>query len=202
MPPLWGEPGYVLRLAWWLKLGVEPHFIHPASPQENGRHERMHRTLKRETSEPPAVDAEEQQARFDAFRRHYNEERPHEALGQRPPAELYAPSPRTMPERLEDPWYDAEHQVRRVGTRGEIKWRGEFAFVSEAVVGELIGLAELETGDHVVRFCGRDLGILDRRGAFLRFAPPRPGLRSTAERAASHNLSTISPVQNVENHPG
>jgi transposase InsO family protein len=197
-----GAGGLTRLSAWWLKLGVEPHFIRPASPQENGRHERMHRTLKRETSKPPAVDAEEQQARFDAFRRHYNEERPHEALGQRPPAELYAPSPRTMPERLEDPWYDAEHEVRRVGTRGEIKWRGEFAFVSEAVVGELIGLAELETGDHVVRFCGRDLGILDRRGAFLRFAPPRTGLRSTAERAASHNLSTISPVQNVENHPG
>jgi transposase InsO family protein len=197
-----GAGGLTRLSAWWLKLGVEPHFIRPASPQENGRHERMHRTLKKQTSKPPAADAEEQQARFDAFRRHYNEERPHEALGQRPPAELYAPSPRTMPERLEDPWYDAEHEVRRVRTSGDIKWRGRFAFVSEALIGELVGLAELESGDHIVRFCGHDLGILDRRGAFLRFAPPRTGLRSTAERAPSHNLSTISPVQNVDNHPG
>ena len=162
----------------------------------------MHRTLKKQTSQPPAADAREQQARFDQFRRHYNEERPHEALGQRLPADLYAPSPRAMPERLEDPWYDADHQVRRVGTRGEIKWRGEFAFISEAINGELVGLAELENGDHVVRFCGRDLGLLDRSGVFRRFAPPRTGLRQATEDAAHQKLSTISPVQIAEDQPG
>ena len=196
-----GAGGLTRLSAWWLKLGVEPHFIRPASPQENGRHERMHRTLKKQTSQPPAADAEEQQARFDAFRCHYNEERPHEALGQRPPAELYAPSPRALPERVEDPWYDADHEVRRVRTRGEIKWRGAYAFVSEALTGELVGLAELETGDHVVRFCGRDLGVLDRSGVFRRFAPPRTGLRSTTEHAKTEKLSTISPVQIVEDQP-
>src|SRR5207237_7846315 len=73
-------PGGLTRLSvWWLKLGIEPNFIHPASPQENGRHERMHRTLKAQTSRPPAASVAEQQARFDGFRRHYNEERPHEA---------------------------------------------------------------------------------------------------------------------------
>jgi hypothetical protein len=127
---------------------------------------------------------------------------PHEALGQRPPAEVYQPSPLAMPERLEDPWYDAFHQMRRVRDKGDIKWRGEFAFIGEALVGELIGLAELENGDHVVRFCGRDLGLLDRRGAFLRFAPPRAGLRKATERATNQKLSTISPVQNVEDQPG
>lgn len=197
-----GAGGLTRLSAWWLKLGVEPHFIRPASPQENGRHERMHRTLKQQTSRPPAADATEQQARFDAFRRHYNEERPHEALGQRPPAELYQPSPRLMPERLEDPWYDADHEVRRVRTRGEIKWRGGFAFVSEALVGELVGIAELDHGAHVVRFCGHDLGVIDRPGAFRRFAPPRAGLRETTERAANPKLSTISPVQIVEDQPG
>jgi len=197
-----GAGGLTRLSVWWLRLGVEPHFIRPASPQENGRHERMHRTLKKQTSQPPAADAREQQARFDQFRRHYNEERPHEALGQRLPADLYAPSPRAMPERLEEAWYDADHQVRRVGTRGEIKWRGEFAFISEAVVGELIGLAELENGDQVVRFCGRDLGLLDRRGVFRRFAPPRTGLRQATEDAAHQKLSTISPVQFVEDQPG
>ena len=127
-----GAGGLTRLSAWWLKLGVEPHFIRPASPQENGRHERMHRTLKKETSQPPAADAEEQQARFDDFRQRYNEIRPHEALGQTPPAERYQPSPRALPERVEDPWYDADHEVRRVRTRGEVKWRGEFVFVSEA----------------------------------------------------------------------
>lgn len=197
-----GAGGLTRLSAWWLKLGVEPHFIPPASPQDNGRHERMHRTLKKETSQPPAADAAQQQARFDAFRRHYNEERPHEALGQRPPAADYAPSPRRLPERIEDPWYDADHEVRRVRTRGEIKWRGAFTFVGEALEGELVGLAELENGDHVVRFCGRDLGLLDRRGVFRRFAPPRTGLRDPTEHAANQNLSTISPVQSVEDQPG
>src|SRR5208283_1701492 len=138
-----------------------------------------------------------------AFRRHYNEERPHEALGQRPPAELYAPSPRAMPERVEDPWYDADHEARRVRSRGEIKWRGEYAFVSEALVGELVGLAELDNGDHVVRFCGHDLGLIDRRGAFCRFAPPRTGMRNPTEHAANTNcrpsarskMSRINPVE-------
>ena len=97
-----------------------------------------------------------------------------------------------MPERVEDPWYDADHEARRVRSRGEIKWQGEYAFVSEALVGELVGLAELDNGDHVVRFCGHDLGVIDRRGAFRRFAPPRTGLREPPERAANANLSTIS----------
>jgi transposase InsO family protein len=175
-------PGGLTRLsAWWLKLGIEPHFIHPASPQENGRHERMHRTLKAQTSRPPAADARAQQIRFDAFRRHYNEERPHEALSQRPPHEVYTPSRRAMPDRVEEPWYDADHQVRRVRPIGTIKWKGGEVFISEALAGEIIGIAELETGDHVVRFCGRDIGLLDRHGRFRRFAPPRAGLCQPAK---------------------
>jgi transposase InsO family protein len=171
-----GAGGLTRLSAWWIKLGIEPHFIHPASPQENGRHERMHRTLKAQTSRPPAANAAEQQGRFDTFRRHYNEERPHEALGQRPPYEVYTPSRREMPDRLEEPWYDADHQVRRVRSSGEIMWKGERVFVTEALIGELVGIAELETGDRVVRFCDRDIGLIDHRGRFRRFAPPRFGL--------------------------
>jgi len=168
-----GAGGLTRLSAWWLKLGIEPHFIRPASPQENGRHERMHRTLKAQTSRPPAADARAQQIRFDAFRRHYNEQRPHEALGQRPPHEVYTPSPREMPDRVAEPWYDADHEVRRVRPPGTIKWKGEQVFISEALAGELVGIAELGTGDHVVRFCNRDIGLLDRCGRFRRFAPPR-----------------------------
>ena len=155
-----------------MKLGIVPHFIRPASPQENGRHERMHRTLKAQTSTPPAANAGEQQARFDAFRDHYNRERPHEALGQRPPAEAYLPSQRAMPAREQDPWHEVDHQTRRVRSNGEIKWQGELVFVSEALVDQLVGVAELETGDHVVRFCNLDVGLINRGGLFTRFAEP------------------------------
>jgi hypothetical protein len=197
-----GAGGLTRLSVWWLKLGVVPLFIHPASPQENGRHERMHRTLKKQTSQPPAANAAQQQARFDTFRRHYNEERPHEALGQRPPAELYVTSHRPMPARIEDPWYNADHQIRRVRNNGEIKWKGEFVYIGEAFVNELVGIAELETGDQVVRFCDLDIGLIDRRGLFTRFAPPREGLRDPAEQTAQPNLSGIMPVQSVDNHSG
>jgi transposase InsO family protein len=159
-----GAGGLTRLSAWWVRLGIRPHFTHPASPQENGRHERMHRTLKAETSRPAAASPSEQQRRFDGFRRHYNEVRPHEALGQCPPAERYTRSVRPMPERLEDPWYDADHQVRRVRHDGIIKWRGGSVFVSEALSGELIGIAALESGDHVVRFCDLDIGLILRGG--------------------------------------
>src|SRR3954465_12565381 len=120
----------------------------------------MHRTLKAQTSVPPASNAFEQQARFDAFRHHYNQERPHDGLGQRPPAQLYTPSRHPMPHRAEDPWYNADQQVRRVRSTGAIKWKGEFIFISEALVDELVAIAELETGDHVVRFCDLDIGLI------------------------------------------
>ncbi len=148
--------GGLSRLAvWWLKLGIEPRYIPPSSPQDNGRHERMHRTLKAETAHPPAETWQQQQVRFNLFRRHYNEERPHEALGQMPPAAHWRPSPRPLPERLDEPWYDADHQVRRVRRSGEIKWRGNYIFVGEAFAGETIGLAEVDNGCHIVRFLGR-----------------------------------------------
>lgn len=178
-----GAGGLTRLSVWWLKLGIEPNFIQPASPQENGRHERMHRTLKAETSKPPAADACEQQKRFDKFRRHFNETRPHEALGQIPPGQIYAPSERAMPAKPEDPWYDADHEVRRVRTDGSIKWRGDCVFIGEAFSGELVGLRQLEGGDHVARFAAYDLGVLGRAGRFRRFAPPRTRLRETPETA-------------------
>jgi len=168
-----GAGGLSRLSVWWLRLEIEPHFIRPASPQENGRHERMHRVLKEETSTPPpAATVVEQQARFDAFRRHYNEERPHEALGQTPPAAHWQPSVRPFKQRPEEPWYDANHEVRRVRPDGTIKWRGEPVFIGEALVRELIGLKELEGGGHLVRFCRRELGIVGRSHRFVRFAPP------------------------------
>jgi hypothetical protein len=118
-------PGGLTRLSLgWLKAGIALERIAPDKPQQNGRHERFHRTLKQETSRPPAANAREQQARFDAFCQDYNHLRPHEAIGQRPPASLWRPSPRRYPEKLAQPWYDAHHALRRVRASGEIKWGG------------------------------------------------------------------------------
>jgi transposase InsO family protein len=180
-----GAGGLSALSVWWLKLGVEPRYIPPSSPQDNGRHERMHRTLKAQTSKPAAANASAQQARFDRFRRHYNEERPHEALEQTPPATRWQPPDCTLPAHLDDPWYDANHEVRRVRPLGDIKWRGEHVFIGEAFAGELVGIAEHETGASIVRFCHRDLGVIDRDRRFLRFAPPRVRLRAAPEPAVT-----------------
>jgi putative transposase len=168
--------GQLSRLAvWWLKLGIQLDRIDRGHPEQNGRHERFHLTLQQETTSPAATTAPQQQRRFDRMRREFNTERPHEALGQTPPARSYVPSPRPYPTRLEEPWYDATHQVRRVKQRGQITWQGDRIFVSEAVCGELIGLAESERGDWIVRFLQVELGRIDRDTR--RFTPAWHGRR-------------------------
>jgi hypothetical protein len=174
----------------WVKLGIRLERIDPGAPQQNGRHERLHRTLKEQTSHPPAATPKAQQRRFDDFRRHYNCERPHEALDQTTPASHYTASPRGYPERIEEPWYDADHAVRRVRGSGEIKWGGELIFVSEALIGEPVGIAETEDGDWIVRFAAIDLGVINRQTRKLRrFATPRPGRGK-----AQHTGNTVTHV--------
>jgi transposase InsO family protein len=176
-----GAGGLSRLSVWFLKLAIEPRFIPPGSPQDNGRHERLHRTLKAETARPPARSRMQQQGRFDHFREVYNEQRPHEALVQATPASCWRPPRRMLPARLDEPWYDADHEVRRVRPNGEIKWRGGLVFIGEALAGEPVGLLEHERGGHLVRFCDRDLGMIDTAGRFHRFAPPRWRLRSAPE---------------------
>lgn len=178
-----GAGGLSRLSVWFLKLGIEPRYIPPSSPQDNGRHERMHRTMKDETARPPADTWMQQQVRFNIFRREYNEERPHEALQQTTPASHWRPSRKFMPARIEEPWYNADHQVRRVRPDGTIKWRGEHVFIGEALQREPVGLAEHERGGYTVRFCGRELGMIDLDGRFHRFAPPRARLRSAPKPA-------------------
>jgi transposase InsO family protein len=181
-------PGGLSRLAvGWVKLGIRLERTDPGSPQQNGRHERMHRTLKKETSAPPAATPAEQQARFDDFRRRFNEERPHEALGQVTPASRYTASLRPYPARIEDPWYDADHQVRRVRGDGAIKWRNELIFVSEALAGELVGLAEIEEDQWLVKFAEIELGLISPSGRFHRFTAARPGRREAHRNPDSVN---------------
>jgi transposase InsO family protein len=168
--------GGLTRLAvHWVKLGIRLERIDPGAPQQNGRHERMHGTLKSETSRPPAATLAEQQARFDRFRNDFSDNRPHEALGQLPPTSRYRPSPRPYPSKIEEPWYDADHAVSRVRCSGEIKWGGEFIYISEALIGEPVGVAETEAGDWIVRFADIDLGVIDRTTKKLRrFMAGRP----------------------------
>jgi transposase InsO family protein len=166
----------------WIKLGIKLERIDPGAPQQNGRHERLHGTLKAQTSRPPAATPRQQQIRFDRFREHYNHERPHEAHGQETPASCYSPSPRPYPDRIEEPWYDADDAVRRVHSNGEIKWRGDTVFISETLAGEPVGITETADGDWIVCFADINLGVIERRSKKLRrFTAPRPGRRKAEQ---------------------
>lgn len=137
--------GGLSRLSvWWVKLGILPERIAPGRPEQNGRHERMHRTLKEETAAPPAATLGLQQKAFDEFRRMYNEGRPHEALGQKTPGEIYRPSEREYREKPPEVEYPDRFVVRRVRRNGEIKWKGEKIFLSEVLVGEPVGFKQVD----------------------------------------------------------
>lgn len=154
--------GGLSRLAIWLvKLGVRPERIEPGKPTQNGRHERIHKTLKEETATPTAASMTAQQRRFDEFRKVYNDERPHEALGQRPPADVYRPSPRPFPTRLREPEYGPNAEVRRVRYHGYVKWRGAEVFVSETLRGEPVGIEQVTEEQWTVRYGPLLLGRLD-----------------------------------------
>lgn len=149
--------------AWWVRLGVLPELIEPGCPQQNGRHERMHRTLKAETTRPPASGLRSQQRSFDRFREEYNRERPHEALGMKTPSSLYAPSPRPYPERLPRLEYPAHFETRYVSRNGGIRWRSGWVNVSITCAGEYVGLEEVDDGRWDVYFGSLKLGrLLDR----------------------------------------
>jgi len=128
---------------WWTKLGIEAERIEPGKPQQNGRHERMHLTLKQQTASPPASTARKQQQRFDEFRERYNHVRPHEALDMETPASWYEPSPRAYPAREPEVSYPEGWLTRRVQKRGEFYWRAP-VLLSEVLSGEMIGLSPVD----------------------------------------------------------
>jgi len=182
-----GAGGLSRLSVWWIKLGIRPERIDPGKPQQNGRHERLHRTLREDAIDPPAATLAEQQARFDAFRGVYNEERPHEALDMATPASLYRASPRAYPCRLQEPEYPSEAAVRRVRSRGEIRWAGDLIFVSEALIGEPVAVEETEAGEWRVRYGDVELGFIDPSGRLRRRSrqksrPPACGLVDAALR--------------------
>lgn len=149
--------------AWWLDLGITPDFIQPGKPQQNGRHERMHRTLKREATRPPRANLRSPQQAFNTFRRVFNEERPHQALDQRTPAEFYDSSVRPLPTRPVEYEYPAHFEVRLVSQVNNIRWKARFVFVSSVLKGRRVGLEEVGDGLWAVFYGPHPLGWLDER---------------------------------------
>jgi putative transposase len=142
------------------RLGIEIVFIQPGHPEQNGVHERFHRTLKAETASPPSASVPAQQRSFDRWQTVFNEERPHEALDMKVPAEVYELSSRSMPEQIPDFEYGPDVEVRRVRRRGGIKWKSGEVFVGEAFRGELTDLEAVDDGLHRVLLGSRPIGML------------------------------------------
>lgn len=149
--------------AWWVRLGIVPELIEPGKPQQNGRHERMHKTLKAETTRPPGANRRAQQRKFNRFVREFNDERPHEALDQETPASYYQPSPRPMPDRLPPLEYPDRFEKRYVSYNGGIRWKKGWVNVSLTCAGEYVGLEEIDDGVWNVYFGPLKLGRLLER---------------------------------------
>ena len=148
---------------WWIRLGIMPERIEPGQPQQNGRHERMHRTLKLAVTHPPAANGAAQQEQFDRFRIRYNEQRPHEALGQRSPQSCYTPSSRSYPNRLPELEYPGYFQRQKVSCNGVAYWTGRRIYISYLLAGEWVGLEEMDDGIWAVYFGPVRLGVFDER---------------------------------------
>lgn len=155
-------PGGLSRLSLqWVRLGITPERSRLASPQDNGRHERMHSTLKQATLSPPERNPRRQQEAFDRFQQEYNHERPHEALGDQTPASCFAPSSRPMPRRVPELNYDEDIAVRRISQQGSLKWHGVRTFVSEIFAYEWLGLRALDERTCEVLYGPHTVGFLD-----------------------------------------
>lgn len=158
------SPGGLSKLSmWWLKLGIQPERIEPGHPEQNGRHERMHRSLKQATAIHPKADLRKQNKRFNEFVHEYNYLRPHEALGNKKPAQVYTGSGRPYPSKLSEITYASDLLVRKVRSNGEIKFKGHLIYVSELLYGEPVGLCQTDEGVWDVMYSSINLGVLNER---------------------------------------
>src|SRR5271157_4285031 len=158
-----GLGGLSSLAVWFVKLGIQPERIEKAHPEQNGRHERMHRTLKQEAVAPPRKNMSEQQRAFDRFRAEFNNERPHEALGQKPPVSVYHRSARVYPAKLVEVDYPQHFSVRQVKNSGCFKWQGQELYLSGALAGERIGLKQIDNSTWNIYFSFYPLALLDER---------------------------------------
>ena len=151
----------------WVKLGIRIERSRPGCPQDNGAHERMHRTLKNFATRPPAKNLRGQQRRFDHFLREYNELRPHESLDDRTPSTVYRPSSRSYPTRIPTPDYPDHFDVRRVSHNGYVKWRAQSVFVGMALAREQIAFEPIDEALWSIHFYHQLLGRFDVRSRQL-----------------------------------
>jgi putative transposase len=158
-----GIGGLTKLSIWFLKLGIMPERIEPGCPEQNGRHERMHRTLKEATAKPPQKNMGEQQKCFTNFMQEYNYERPHQALNGKRPSDVYSASVKSLPSKLPEIYYPKDFLIRKVKTNGEIKWHGKRYFVSELLHKEPVGLEIIDDGRAFLYFSKLKLGIIDAR---------------------------------------
>ena len=186
--------GGLSRLAvWWIKLGIQPERIEAGHPEQNGRHERMHRTLKLDLRR--AEDWRGQQRELDRFRHNYNHVRAHEALGMQTPASAYEPSPRAYPERLPEVEYPDTMEVRTIKSHGHFRWKKHDIFLSEVLWGEPIGLLPVDDGLYTIYFSHVPLALFDTRTAKTYRLPaskftPKPVLGPSASVLAYQGSGT------------
>lgn len=153
---------------WWIRLGIIPERIAPGHPEQNGSHEQFHSVLNAETARPPAPNCAAQQQRFRRFCREYNDERPHEALRDQPPASCYAPSPRSLPTRLPPLEYPGHMEVRLVSSNGCVSWASTPQFVGHALAGEYVAFEAIDDGLWTLHFATVALARYDERHRTLR----------------------------------
>lgn len=162
-----GLAGLTKLSAYWMRLGLLRERIKPGHPEENGRHERMHRTLKFETARPPRSNLLQQQERFDTFAAEFNDERPHEALAMKRPAEVYERSPRPYPATLPEPSYPEHDDVLRVSRDGTVYFKRRQVYFAAALAGQHIGIREEPDGRWLVTFMDLDLGFFSTDCRFV-----------------------------------
>jgi putative transposase len=186
------------RLAvWWIKLGIVPERIAAGHPEQNGRHERMHRTLKQEAAQPPAANRREQQRTLDRFRQEYNEIRPHEALNMQTPAAVYQPSARTFPTRVLEPDYPSTMLVRSVRPHGQFRWKKQEVFLSEVFWGERVGLLPEDDRWFTVYFAQFPLARFDSHKLLVTPLPKIASFANVREEEASSSLAPQHPAESV-----
>jgi len=161
---------------WFIKLGIYPELIEPGKPQQNGVHERMHRTLKQEATIPLASSLRAQQRKFDEFRQEFNHIRPHQGLGMKRPAQVYRPSARAMPKRIETYDYPGDFLVRRVSRAGTIRVLRRQIFVSNTLQEDYVGLEEVDDGIYDLYFCFYQIGRYDLKENQIRDTVSRVGV--------------------------
>ena len=157
---------------WWIRLGIQPERIALGHPEQNGSHEQFHHVLKAETARPPAPNRAAQQQRFRRFCAEYNDERPHEALRDEPPARWYQPSARTLPRQLPAVEYPGHWEVRRVSSTGLVSWRGRPLYLTEVLGGEPVAFEEVDDGIWLLYFAAIRLARFDERTRSLTALPP------------------------------